>query len=348
MVFLASDNTSGATAEVMAAIENANNMQHTKAYGADQHTSLLTQKFCEIFELSDLVAFPVFNGSAANCLGLANIQRPYEAVIAHRHSHIQQDECGMPEFFTGGKVLNVVGENGKIESTEIKSIIDTANSNGIHHSHPKVISITQSTEFGTTYKPEEILALSALKKNHELLLHMDGARFANAVASIGCKPSEITWKAGVDVMSFGGTKNGALLAEAVIFFKPELAQGFERLRKRAGQLASKQRYLSAQLIAMLEDGRWIKTAAHANEMAKILATGMSSISRVKIMNPVEANSIFACIPHTIAHALLEMGHYFYHWPLLGENVYRLVTSYNTTLSDINSFLIDFESCASNS
>ena len=339
MTFLASDNTSAASTEIIEAIKLAND-GHAKAYGADHYTEKLTAKFREVFEHPELTVYPVFNGSAANCLGLASLIRPYEAIIAHQHSHLEQDECGMPEFFTGGKILKTAGENGKIDPAQAQSIIALAHANGIHHSRPKVISITQSTEFGTTYKADEIAALSTLAKNHNLLLHMDGARFANAVANSGYKPANISWKAGVDVMSFGGTKNGALLAEAIIFFKPELARDFERIRKRAGQLASKQRFISAQLLALLEENLWIKNAAHANAMAARLGHGLLKIPHISILNTIEANSLFVQMPPNIAKALLEKGHYFYDWPVLGNTIYRLVTSFSTTTAEIDEFLDD--------
>lgn len=339
MAFLASDNTSGASAEIIEAITLANE-GNAKAYGADDYTELLTATFREIFEHSELVVFPVFNGSAANCLSLASIIRPYEAIIAHHHSHLENDECGMPEFFTGGKILKAAGENGKIDPTQVQSIIELANANGIHHSRPKVISITQSTEFGTTYKTHEIASLSALAKSNDLLLHMDGARFANAVAGLGCKPADITWRAGIDVMSFGGTKNGALLAEAVIFFKPKLARDFERIRKRSGQLASKQRFISAQLLALLDNNFWINNATHANAMAARLGQGLLKIPHVTILNSIEANALFVQMPSHLAKALVEKDHHFYDWPLLGDNVYRLVTNFNTNTVEIDAFLDD--------
>lgn len=339
MAFLASDNTSGASIEVIDAIARANEGD-AKAYGADQHTVLLTEKFREVFEHSELVVFPVFNGSAANCLSVASMMRPYEAVIAHQYSHMESDECGMPEFFTGGKILKAHGENGKINPAQVEPILKLAHAGGIHHSRPKVISVTQTTEFGTTYKANEIAALSALAKRNNLLLHMDGARFANAVASIGCKPADITWRSGVDVMSFGGTKNGALLAEAVIFFKPELAQDFERIRKRAGQLASKQRFISAQLLAMFDTELWIKNATHANTMAARLGQGLLNVPEVAILNSIEANIVFVRMALNVANALLEKGHYFNDWPVLGDNVYRLVTSFNTNPAEIDAFVDD--------
>lgn len=337
MTFLASDNTAGISPEIIKALELANS-GYAKAYGADEYTERLTTRFREVFESNDLIVFPVFNGSAANSLALTSLIKPFESVIAHTHSHIERDECGLTEFFTGGKILGVSGEQGRINLQEAESIIQLAQHGGIHHSRPKAISITQPTEEGAIYKIEEIKSLSALAKSYSLYLHMDGARVANAIASLDCKPSEMTWKAGVDVLSFGGTKNGAMLAEAVIFFNPDLAKDFGYMRKRAGQLASKQRFISAQLLALLEHDLWIKNAQHANLMAQKLAQGLRKASEIKILFPVEANSIFVEIPRDMADSLLAKGHYFYSWPLLGRNIYRLVTSFNTLPEDIDRFI----------
>ncbi len=339
MAYLASDNISGVCPEILEALAKAN-VGYAKSYGADEWSKKLTAAFRELFEHDDLAIFPVFNGSAANCSALASLMRPYEAVLAHEHSHIEQDECGMPEFFTGGKVIGVSGENGKIQASDCREATVRAKAMGVHHVRPRLISITQATEFGTVYRVNEISAIATLAKNEGLYLHMDGARFANAVVSVGCKPADLTWRAGVDVISFGATKNGAMLAEAVIFFRPELAADFGYIRKRAGQLASKQRFISAQLLAMLENNLWLKNATHANLSAKNLANGLKNISGVKILNSVEANELFVELPKRLADGLLSKEHYFYNWPLLGADIYRLVTSFQTSAEDIEEFVAD--------
>lgn len=339
MAYLASDNTAAVHPAVLEALATVN-QHHAKSYGADEITMQMNQKFREVFHCPHLLAYPVFNGSAANCLGLAAIMRPFEAVITHSQSHLQQDECGMPEFFTGGKILVAEGVNGKVTPESVQRIVDVAKAHGVHHSRPRVISIAQSTESGTIYTPEEIRALSHVAKQHGLLLHMDGARFANAVASLGCSPADITWKAGVDVMSFGATKNGAMLAEAIVFFHPETAPDFEPMRKRAGQLASKQRYISAQLLAMFNNDLWLKNAAHANDMAARLAGGLANISAVKCVYTPQANALFVQMPQAMVRQLWDKGHYFYDWPLPEGDVYRLVTGFTTTEEEIDQFVAD--------
>ncbi len=339
MAFLASDNTSGMNLEILESLKRANE-GHARSYGGDELTEKLTFRLREVFEHETLLAFPVFNGSAANCLALASMMRSYEAVVCHTQSHIERDECGMPEFFTRGKTLTVQGDNGKILPEQVALLVQNAKASGVHHVRPKVISITQSTETGTTYTPEEIRKLSEFAGTHDMFMHMDGARFANAVAATGCKPAEISWKSGVDVLSFGGTKNGAILAEAIIFFNTTLATDFGYRRKQAGQLASKQRFISAQLLALLEHDLWLKNAAQANAMAKKLAEGLLKIPQVKILFQTEANSVFAYLPKIFAEKLLAKGHYFYDWPILGNNIYRLVTSFNTATSEIEHFIAD--------
>ena len=339
MVFLASDNTSGVSPAIMTAMQAANHGD-AKSYGADTHTAELTQHMRELFSHPDLLVYPVFNGSAANCLALAGVVRSHEAIIAHEQSHIENDECGMPEFFTGAKLLTAGGANGKLEPAHAERVIKLAACGGVHHSRPRVISITQSSEMGTVYTPQEILALSQLAKLHNLLFHMDGARFANAVATIGCHPADISWKCGIDIMSFGGTKNGAMIAEAVVFFNPALAGDFGHMRKRAGQLASKQRFIAAQLIALIKNNLWLENAAHANDMAERIANALMTLPGIEILLPREANALFVRLPKPVADALLAKGHYFYDWPIQGPDVYRLVTSFSSAPAEIDEFIKD--------
>ena len=336
MAYLLSDNTAAVHPEIMAALAAANE-GHARPYGGDDLTARLTTRLREVFEHEALLAFPVFNGSASNCAALMSLVRPYESVIAHAHSHLEQSECGMPEFFTGGKVLLAEGEAGKIDPAAVAALLQLVGGKGANYPRPAALSLSQVTEAGTVYRPHEIQRLSALSKEHGLHFHMDGARLANAVAHLNCAPADITWKAGVDVLSFGGTKNGALLAEAVVFFTPGLAADFIYIRKRAGQLASKQRYLSAQLLALLDNDLWLKNAAHANAMGNLLRKGLSALGLLYDL-PTEANLTFAAFPPSLAAALHRHGHLFHPWPLFGENVYRLVTSFATTPQEIETFL----------
>jgi threonine aldolase len=339
MAFFISDNTSGISPEIPTALAAASE-GHAPSYGSDPWSERLTARFREVFNHPTLLAFPVFNGSAANCVGLASLMRPFEAVIAHTHAHIEQDECGMPEFFTGGKIITVAGEGGKLTPAGVEAAVTQALSHGVHHPRPRVLSLTQATECGTLYRPEEIRALAEVATRHQLHLQMDGARFANAVASLGCTPAAISWKAGVDVLSFGGTKNGAMLAEAVIFFRPELAADMGYIRKRAGQLASKQRFIAVQLLALLENDLWLRNARHANVMAKRLAVGLSP--QMELLFPVETNSLFVRMPEVLAQSLWDKGHGFYDWKTLGADVYRLVTGFSTTEAEVDGFSRDMQ------
>ncbi|MBA4749473.1 MAG: low specificity L-threonine aldolase [Alphaproteobacteria bacterium] len=339
MTFLASDNTAGVSAEIWQRLQQASRGS-AKAYGQDAVTESLTRAFQELFQKQDLAVFPVFNGSAANSSALSCLVRPYEAIIAHPWSHVMQDECGMPEFFTGAKVLTATGEKGKIKPEAVHALCRLAEANRTHHSRPRALTLTQSTEVGTVYTPQEIEALSKVCRTWGLFLHIDGARFANAVASLGCDPGDISWRVGVDALSFGGTKNGAMLAEAVIFFNPALAQDFEYIRKRQGQLASKQRFISAQLACLLEDDLWLRNAAHANAAAQRLAFGLAGVPEAKLLYPTEANAVFVQMAKALATHLTQCGHFFYQWPLLGPDVYRFVTSFETTAEDIDAFLHD--------
>ena len=252
-----SDNVAPMAAEVMEALARANHGA-APSYGADALTSRLTEVACALFE-TELAIFPVTTGTAANSLALATLTPPYGAIYCHETAHILLDECGAPEFYTGGaKLIGLPGTGGKLTPETLAAPLAEAMAGGVHHAQPAAISITQATECGTVYEPAEIAALAEVARAHGLHLHMDGARIANAIAHLGCSPAEATWRAGVDVLSLGLTKDGALAAEAVVFFDPELAAGFERRRKRAGQLTSKMRFFSAQLVAMLEDGLWLR------------------------------------------------------------------------------------------
>ena len=325
-----SDNTTGVSPEIMAAIAAAN-CGAVMSYGDDEYTQRLQTKFSDLFETS-VTVFPVATGSAANALGLAVVTPPYGAVYCHEESHINLDECGAPEFFTGGaKLVTLTGDRAKIEAETLSKKLDRAGIGVVHHVQPAAVSITQATEAGTVYNPAEISHISEVVRSHNLHLQMDGARFANAVASLGCSPADITWRAGVDILSFGATKNGAMAAEAVVFFNQELAKTFPFYRKRSGHLFSKMRFLSAQLEAYITDDLWLKNATHANKMATLLAAGLAGVEIVKFCHPVEANEIFMQLPESVITAVLAEGFLFYRWD---KCTVRLVTAFNTKEADV--------------
>jgi threonine aldolase len=336
----ASDNTAPLSPEILAAVAEASAGQ-TASYGADPWTARFAERAKAIFE-TDLAVYPVGTGTAANALALATLVRPYGAVLCAEEAHISTDEGGAPEFYMGGaKVMTLPSANGRITPMQIEQAMARAIDGGVHHVLPEAVSITQATEWGTIYTVDQIAEIGASCRRRGLTLHMDGARFANALATLGCTPAELTWKSGVDVLSFGATKNGALAAEAVIFFNPALAAGFERRRKRAGQLWSKMRFLSAQLVAYLENDLWLTNAAHANAMASRLAEGLAALPSVRLMQPVQANELFVAMPEALVESLLAEGAVFYRWiEVPGEEnpVVRLVTSFATTKHDVECFL----------
>ncbi|HEY9849617.1 MAG TPA: low specificity L-threonine aldolase [Leptolyngbyaceae cyanobacterium] len=332
-----SDNVPGVASEIMAAI-NAANQGSTMPYGNDEYTQRLESKFAELFE-TEVTVFPVATGSAANALALSAIAPPFSAIYCHVESHINIDECGAPEFYTGGaKLVTSIGFNGKISADELAAILKKAGAGVVHRVQPAAVSITQATEAGTVYSIDEIKQIAEIARTNNLSLHVDGARFANAVVSLGCTPAEITWRAGVDVLSFGATKNGAMAAEAVVFFKRELAETFQYRRKRSGHLFSKMRFLSAQLEAYITNDLWLKNAARANQMAAKLAAGISALPGVKICYPVQANEIFVQMPKATIEKLLAEGFQFYRWEGEDSTTLRLVTAFNTKEKDIDAFI----------
>ena len=336
----ASDNTAPLSPEILAALASAN-AGAVPSYGGDPTTTRLTAMMRDVFE-TDLAVYPVATGTAANALALATLVRPYGAVICHEEAHIATDECGAPEFYMGGaKLVTVPAADGRITAMQVERAMARAVDGGVHHVVPEAVSITQATEWGTVYDLAEVAEIASACRRRGLHLHMDGARFGNALAHLGCTPAEMTWKAGVDVLSFGATKNGALAAEAVVFFNPALAAGFERRRKRAGQLWSKMRYLSAQLVAYLEGDLWMRNARHANAMAQALSSGLSRVPAVRLVARVQANELFVAMPDELIDALQAAGAVFYRWiDVPGESlpVVRLVTSFATTEAEVRRFL----------
>jgi len=335
MISFASDNVTGASDEIVEAVAAANR-GHAMPYGNDDVTQRVEKRLQEVFE-TDCVVFPVATGTAANVLGLSLLTPPYGVIYCYEKSHINSDECGAPEFYTGGaKLVALTGKDGKISSEELAAAVSGAGD--VHHAQPAAVSISQASEDGTVYGTAEIAALSETARSNGLGLHMDGARFANALVTLGCTPAEVTWKAGVDVLAFGATKNGALGAEAVVCFRPDLAETFGFRRKRGGHLFSKMRFLSAQLDAYLADDLWLKNAAHANAMAQRLADGLRQVPGVRIHLAVEANEIFARLPGAMAQRMLAAGFHFYHWGAEGSPEIRLVTAFNTRAEDVDAFL----------
>ncbi|MGA2571145.1 MAG: low specificity L-threonine aldolase [Terracidiphilus sp.] len=304
----ASDNYAGICPEAWQAMEAAN-LGHVTSYGDDPWTAKAADAFRSLFETACEVYF-VFNGTAANSLALASLCQSYHSVICSDQSHVETDECGAPEFFSNGsKLLVASGAEGKLTPEAIREL--ATKRHDIHYPKPRAVTITQSTETGRVYTLAELRAISEECRSRGLSLHMDGARFANACAGLGCSPAEMSWKSGVDVLCFGGAKNGMAMGEAVLFFDRALATDFDYRCKQAGQLASKMRFLSAPWVGMLESGAWLRNAAHANRCAQQFAACVASIPGVKIAQPVEANAVFVEAPEVVLNGLHARGWSFY-------------------------------------
>lgn len=334
----ASDNGSGVAPEIMSALAAANNGA-VPGYGADAYTGEAIERLSEVFE-RDVSVFLVATGTAANALNLAAITQPHGAVLVHERAHVHTDECGAPEFFMhGAKLLPLAGDHGKLTPAAIEQGLEGFAQGVVHHPQVQAISLSQVTESGTVYSIAEIEELCALATKHSLRVHMDGARFANALVSLGCSPAEMTWKAGIDVVSFGATKNGAMGVEAVIVFDADLAADLPFMRKRSGQLLSKGRFLGAQMAAYLKDGLWLDMAGHANAMAALLASGIEDSPGARLRHPVQANQVFAVLPKPAHKALIAAGAVYYPWEREPDGVaVRLVTSFSTTEKDVEAFL----------
>jgi threonine aldolase len=328
-----SDNTSGVAPQILDALAGA---AHGAAapYGDDAWTARLTETLSGLFE-TEVAVFPVATGTAANTLALASLTPPFGAIYCHVESHVNTDECGAPEMATAGaKLIPIDGEHGRIQAAELDRVLTNA-PRGVHWVKPSAVTLSQTTEAGTVYSPGEIADLTAIAHRHGLPVHLDGARFANALVKLGCTPAEATWKAGIDVMSFGATKNGALAAEAVVFFRPELAADTGFRRKRAGHLVSKMRFISAQYEAWLAGGLWLRLAGHANAMAARLAEGLLTIPGAALAHPADANEVFIRLPEASIKAAEDAGFAFYEW---GGGVIRLVTSFDTPAAAVDRFI----------
>lgn len=331
----ASDNYAGVCPEAWSAMEKAN-AGHVPGYGDDAWTKRASDLLRELFEIECEVFF-TFNGTAANSLALASMCRSYHSILCHDLAHVETDECGAPEFFSNGtKVLLVPGERGKVSVEAVRERVKRRTD--IHYPKPRVLSLTQATELGTVYDANELDAVSEAARRLNLKVHMDGARFANAVASLDVSPKEITWKAGVDVLCFGGTKNGMAVGDAVVFFDKELADEFGYRCKQAGQLASKMRYLSAPWVGMLEDGAWLRHARHANHCAALLEEKLRGAPGLEMIAPRQANAVFVNMPEELIKALHERGWHFY--TFIGAGGARLMCSWDTTEEDVTAFAKD--------
>ena len=333
----ASDNNSGITPECLEAIAEANS-DHSPAYGNDEWTRRACAAIRDTFEIPCEVFF-TFNGTASNSMALAHLCRSYQSVVCHSAAHIETDECGAPEFFSSGsKLLLAGGNHGKVSPAELQRLVHLRKD--IHYPRPHVLSLTQATELGTVYGVSELQELGALAHGLGLKVHMDGARFFNALAALGCAPKDITWKAGVDVLCLGGTKNGMLACEAVVFFNKKVAAEFDYRCKQAGQLASKMRFLAAPWIAMLRDGNWLRYAENANRMASLLATHLRTIPEVVFQSEPQVNSVFVTLPPAAISKLRSLGWSFYQF--IGSGGARLMCSWDTTEDDVLDFVKDLK------
>ena len=341
-----SDNMGGVAPDIMAAIAAADQGM-AAGYGADEITARLEARFSELFETETRV-FPVVTGGAANSIALAALSPPWGSVFCHPESHVNIDECGGPEFYSGGaKLITVAGEDAKFTPAALAAQLKAAWIGVVHSVQPAAVSITQSTECGAVYTPDEVAAIAEVAQEYGLGLHMDGARLANAVAHLGCTPAQITWRAGVDILSFGATKGGALAAEAIVVFGDgpgdgpgdELCREIEYRRKRGGHLLSKMRYCSAQLEAYIEGDLWLRLAGHANKMAKRLSDGLADLPGSTLAHPTQANEVFITWPEPLIAALLEDGFGFHRWgDRKTSSTVRLVTCFETTAEAVDTLI----------
>jgi threonine aldolase len=331
----ASDNTAPICPEAWAALERAN-VGARRSYGDDELTAEASAHFRRLFD-TELEVFFVFNGTAANSLALASLCQSYHSILVHEKAHVETDECGAPEFYSNGaKLLLVPGAHGKLDVAELERI--ATRRRDLHFPRPRAVSLSQSTEVGTVYTVDELRSVCAVAHDLGLKVHMDGARFANAVAALGCAPGAVTKAAGIDVLCFGGTKNGGGLSEAVVFFDLALAEEFAYRCKQAGQLASKMRYLAAPWVAMLQDDTWLRHARHANAMARDLAERLGRLPEVRLLEPTEANAVFVELPPAAHTRLQERGWLYYQF--IGSGGARLMCSWATRPEDLDALMAD--------
>jgi threonine aldolase len=337
--YFKSDNTATASPRILEALLEANRGP-ARAYGDDEWTRRLEAAFARLFD-HEVRVFPVATGTAANSLALATLVPPWGAILAHEGAHVVRDECGAPEFMSGGaRLLLLPGVGGKLAPATVEAALRD-NPPTVHTVQPRALTLSQATEFGTSYRPAELAALGTLAHGRGLAVHLDGARFANALAFLGCQPADLTWRAGVDVLSFGATKNGTLAAEAVVFFDPARVADFELRRKRAGHLLSKMRYVSAQLLAYVEDGLWLRHAARANGFARRLGVAAGAMLR----HPVEANEVFLAAGEARIARLRAAGFEFYDWGPMGSGEARLVVGWDQPEEDVAALEQALAECA---
>jgi threonine aldolase len=334
----ASDNYAGICPEAFAAMAEANH-GHEVSYGDDTWTEKASDLLRDIFE-TDCEVFFVFNGTSANSLSLASLCQSYHSILCHEIAHVEGSECGAPEFFANGtKVLLLPGAGGKVDAKAIEKAVNKRTD--IHYPKPRALSLTQATEVGTVYSLDELHELAAVARRFDLRIQMDGARFANAVVSLGLTPKQATWQAGVDVLCFGGTKNGLAVGEAVVFFNHELAREFDYRCKQGGQLASKMRFLSAPWVGVLKDGAWLRHAKHANAMAQRLDAAIRNLPGISVSYAVQSNGVFVKIPDPIVDAMHQRGWKFY-THIGGWEESRLMCSWDTTIEDVDGFARDLK------
>ena len=338
-MFFASDNGSGAAPEVMAAMLRANE-GYARSYGADPIMARVKTLVRQTFEAPEAEVYLVATGTAANSLSIALLTQPWTAVFAHVDAHVATDECGAPEFFSGGaKMVPVAGKHGKMTPATLTTALSRIGEVGVHGVQRGMLTITNVTEAGTVYTAAEVAALTAVAKAYNLPCHLDGARFANAIVATNASPAEMTWKAGIDVLSFGGTKNGCLGVEAVVLFDPTKAWEFELRRKRAGHLFSKHRYLSAQMEAYLTDNLWRTLAVKANAMGARLVDGLAKVPGASLLHPAPANMLFPVWPNGTNARAEAKGAIYYAMPAPeGMEAGRLVSSWSTTADDVDQLL----------
>lgn len=336
----ASDNYAGVCPEAWQAMERAN-FGHAPGYGDDVWTAKAADLLRDLFEV-DCEVFFVFNGTSANALALASLCQSYHSVVCHELAHVETDECGAPEFFSNGsKILLLPGSEGRVDPAAVARVVRKRSD--IHFPKPRVLSLTQATELGSVYSVAQLQELWEVARRFDLRVHMDGARFANAVATLGVAPKEITWKVGVDVLCFGGTKNGMAVGEAILFFKRELAHEFAYRCKQAGQLASKMRYLAAPWVGMLESGAWLKNARHANDCAALLEQRLREIPGLRLLTNRQVNSVFVELPPHVANGLREKGWRYY--TFIGDCGARFMCSWDTSPADIDALVHDLKALA---
>lgn len=342
----ASDNVYGVSDKIMQALADANRGTAT-SYGADALTKRVEQQLADIFE-HEVSVFLVATGTAANALAVATYTPPYGAVVAHKDSHLMVDECGAPEFYSGAKLIGVAGRAGRVTLDGLSGVLASHERGNQHSVQPAMLSLTQATEAGTVYRPADIAALAKLAHANHLAVHMDGARFANALVSLNASPAEMTWRAGVDILSFGATKNGAMGAEAIVVFNPAHADDLMYRRKRAGHLISKSRFVAAQMSAYLDGDHWLDLARRANALARKLAEGIEASGQARLLWPVEANEMFPIFQRNTYDRLQQAGATFYKWAPAAahgeteigsdEVLTRLICSFATQEADIDRFL----------